>query len=265
MGALGSRLVVTAIGLPIVLGAAWLGGWPLFALVAIACLVAQHELYSIGRSLRPLVLAGYGGTIAALLGVQLGGVAWMLGGALLTLPLAFLFALFAETRQSVTVSIAFTVLGTLWIGVGLGHLVLIRQIDGHEQLAILTVLITVFATDTLAYVVGRLVGRHKMAPAISPGKSWEGFAAGALAGLFACFVALYKADYIAIWESLVLGGVIVLASVVGDLLESIVKRDIGVKDTGRLLAGHGGVLDRIDSLLVAAPAAFYCLLAFGAT
>ena len=139
------------------------------------------------------------------------------------------------------------------------------MIDGHEQLAILTVLITVFVTDTAAYVVGRLVGRHKLAPTISPGKSWEGFVAGVLAGLFACFVALYKADYLEIWESLVLGGVIVLASVVGDLLESAVKRDIGVKDTGRLLAGHGGVLDRIDSLLVAGPAAFYCLLALGAT
>jgi phosphatidate cytidylyltransferase len=211
------------------------------------------------------VLAGYGGTIAALLGLQLGGLAWMLGGALLVLPLAFVFALFAETRQSITVSIAFTAFGTLWIGLGLGHLVLVRQIDGHEQLAILTVLIIVFSADTAAYLVGRLVGRHKLAPAISPGKSWEGLVAGTLAGLFASFVALYKAEYVAIWESLVLGGVVVAASVVGDLLESLVKRDIGVKDTGRLLAGHGGVLDRIDSLLAAGPAAFYCLLALDAT
>ena len=265
MSSLTSRLAVTAIGLPIVLGAAYLGGWTLVALVAVAALVAQHELYRVGRQLRPLVLAGYAGTIAALLGVQLGGLAWMVGGALLTIPLAFAFAIFAQTRQSVTVSIAFTTLGTVWIGMGLGYLVLIRQIDGHEQLAILTVLITVFVTDTAAYIVGRLVGRHRMAPTISPGKSWEGFVAGVLAGLFACFVALYKAEYIEIWESLVLGGVIVLASVTGDLLESAVKRDLGVKDTGRLLAGHGGVLDRIDSLLVAGPAAFYCLLALDAT
>jgi phosphatidate cytidylyltransferase len=189
----------------------------------------------------------------------------MAGGALLALPLAFLFAVFAETRQSVTVAISFTTLGTVWIGLGLGHLVLVREIPEHGRLAIFTVLLTVFATDTAAYLVGRLVGRHKLAPAISPGKSWEGFVAGTVAGLFTSFVALYKTDYLEIWESLVLGGVVVLASVVGDLLQSLVKRDIGVKDTGRLLAGHGGMFDRIDSLLVASPAAFYCLLALGAT
>jgi phosphatidate cytidylyltransferase len=260
-----SRLVVTAAGLPIVLGAAWLGNWTMLALLAVASLVAQHELYRVGRSFRPLVLAGYGGTTAALLGVQLGGLPWMAGGALLALPLAFLFAVFAETRQSVTVAISFTTLGTVWIGLGLGHLVLVREIPEHGRLAIFTVLLTVFATDTAAYLVGRLVGRHKLAPAISPGKSWEGFVAGTVAGLFTSFVALYKTDYLEIWESLVLGGVVVLASVVGDLLQSLVKRDIGVKDTGRLLAGHGGMFDRIDSLLVASPAAFYCLLALGAT
>jgi phosphatidate cytidylyltransferase len=264
MTGLASRLVVTAAGLPIVLGAAWLGGWTMLALLAVAALVALHELYRVGRAFRPLVLAGYGATIAALLGLQLGGVTWMLGGALLALPLAFAFAGFAETRQSITVSISYTVFGTVWIGLGLAHLALLRDIPEHGRLAIFTVLLTVFATDTGAYVVGRLVGRHRMAPAISPGKSWEGFFGGAAAGIFTSFVALYRAEYVEIWESLVLGAVIVVASVAGDLLESLVKRDLGIKDTGRLLGGHGGMLDRIDSLLVAGPAAFYCLLALGA-
>ena len=244
MTGLASRLVVTAAGLPIVLGAAWLGGWTMLALLAVAALVALHELYRVGRAFRPLVLAGYGATIAALLGLQLGGVTWMLGGALLALPLAFAFAVFAETRQSITVSISYTVFGTVWIGLGLAHLALLRDIPEHGRLAIFTVLLTVFATDTGAYVVGRLVGRHRMAPAISPGKSWEGFFGGAAAGIFTSFVALYRAEYVEIWESLVLGAVVVVASVVGDLLESLVKRDVGIKDTGRLLGGHGGMLDR---------------------
>jgi phosphatidate cytidylyltransferase len=260
-----SRLVVTAAGLPIVLGAAYLGGWTMLVLVAVAALLAQHELYRIGRAFRPLVLAGYGGTVAALIGAELGGIPWLLGGALLALPLAFVFAVFADTRQSITVAIAYTMLGTVWVGVGLGHLVLIRDVPEHAVLAVYAVLLTVFAADTGAYLVGRLVGRHRLAPMISPGKSWEGFVGGTAAGLFTTFVALYEAGYVEIWESLLLGGVVVVASVVGDLLESLVKRDLGIKDTGRLLAGHGGVLDRIDSLLVATPAAFYCLLALNPT
>jgi phosphatidate cytidylyltransferase len=188
----------------------------------------------------------------------------MIGGAILVLPLAFGFALFAETRQSITVSIAFTTLGALWIGLGLAHLALIRDVPEDGRLAIFTVVLTIFAADTGAYLFGRLAGRHRLAPTISPGKSWEGFVAGTVTGLFVSFVALYKSEYLVIWESLVLGAVVVLASVIGDLLQSLVKRDIGVKDSGRLLGGHGGMFDRIDSLLIGAPAAYYCLLAFDA-
>jgi phosphatidate cytidylyltransferase len=265
MSGFASRLLVTAAGLPIVLGAAWAGGWIMWGLVAAASVIALHELYTVGRQFRPLALAGFGGALAALLGVELGGLGWMLGGMLLTLPLAFLFVLVAETRQSATVSVSFTLLGPVWIGLGLGHLVLVRDIAPHGRLAIFTVLLTVFATDTAAYLVGRLVGRHRLAPVISPGKSWEGFVAGALAGVFTSFVALYKSSLLDIRQSLVLGAVVVLASTLGDLMESLVKRDIGIKDAGHLLGAHGGVLDRVDSLLFAAPAAFYTFYAFGVT
>jgi phosphatidate cytidylyltransferase len=265
MSGFASRLLVTAAGLPIVLGAAYAGGWIMWGLIAVAAALALHELYTVGRQFRPLTLAGYGGALACLLGVELGGPDWLLGGVLLTLPLAFCFVVVAETRQSATVSVSFTLLGAVWVALGLGHLVLVRDIPTHGRLAIYTVLLTVFVTDTTAYLAGRLVGRHRLAPTISPGKSWEGFVAGALAGVFTSFVALYKGNLLDIRQSLVLGVVIVLASTIGDLLESLVKRDIGVKDTSRALGEHGGVLDRVDSLLLAAPAAFYTLLAFGVT
>lgn len=259
-----SRLLVAAAGLPVVLGAAWAGGWIMWALVALAVLLALHELYSVGRRFRPLALAGFGGAAAALLGAELGGLDWMLAGAILTLPLAFLFVLLAETRQSATVAVSFTLLGPAWIALGLGHLLLVRDIEPHGRLAVFTVLLTVFATDTAAYVFGRLAGRHRLAPVLSPGKSWEGFVAGALAGVFTSFVALYKSNLLDIGQSLVLGAVIVVAATLGDLMESLVKRDIGIKDTSRTLGAHGGVLDRIDSLLFAAPAAFYTFHVFGA-
>jgi phosphatidate cytidylyltransferase len=127
------------------------------------------------------------------------------------------------------------------------------------------VLLVVFAADTFAYFGGRLLGRHKLAPTLSPGKTWEGFVVGSLVGVFVAFVALYqdRDTYLVIWQALVLGVAVVLVAVAGDLFESMLKRDMQVKDTGRLLGGHGGVLDRIDALLFAAPAAYYLVLAFG--
>lgn len=258
-----SRLLVAAVGLPLVLGFAWLGGWWMFTLLAVAAVIALDELYRAGREFRPLALAGFAGLVASLLGTQLGGIGWMAAGALLTLPLAFVFVLFAETRQRATVSLAFTVLGVVWIGMGLGHLILVRAIPHDGRLAIFTVLIAVFATDTGAYLIGRLVGRHKMAPTLSPGKSWEGFVAGLVAGVFATWVALYKTGFADSWRSLLLGLAIVVAAAIGDLLQSLVKRDVGIKDSGRILAGHGGVFDRVDSLLVAVPVAYYVLAAMG--
>lgn len=258
-----SRLVVVAVGLPVVLGLAWLGGWWMFALLVVAAVIALDELYRAGREFRPLALAGFGGLVACLLGIQLGGVGWMAAGAMLTLPLAFVFVLFAETRQRATISLAFTVLGVVWIGMGLGHLILIRAIPEHGRLAIFTVLIAVFAADSGAYLIGRLAGRHKMAPTLSPGKSWEGFFGGLAAGVFATWVALYRTGFADSWRSLLLGLAIVVAAVLGDLLQSLVKRDVGIKDSGRILAGHGGVFDRVDSLLVAVPVAYYVLAAMG--
>jgi len=256
-----SRIAVIVAGLPLVIFAAYYGGWWLLALVAPGAVFALHELYRMARSLRPLVLAGYGGALAAVIGASLGGAEWMLGGFMLTLFLAFLFAAVSETRQSTAVAVATTMLGAAWIGLGLAFLILLRDLD-DGRLLLITLLLTVFVADTSAYVGGRLIGRHKLAPAISPGKTWEGFVFGVAGGVLTTWLALND-EPIAIvgWESLLLGGVIVLAAVSGDLFESMVKRDLGVKDSGRVLMGHGGVLDRVDSIVFAAPAAYFTVLA----
>ncbi len=152
-------------------------------------------------------------------------------------------------------------LGVVWIGGGIASLLLLRAIPEDGRLVIFTVLIAVFADDTAAYVVGRSIGRHKMAPRISPAKSWEGFIGGTIAAMAVAFFAMYDQGLLTNLEALALGGAVALASTMGDLFESAIKRDLAVKDSGRLLAGHGGVLDRVDSLLWAGPAAFYVLLA----
>jgi len=258
-----SRLLVVAVALPVVLGAVYLGGWWLWLLIAAAGLVALHEFWLLARPLSPLAPAGYVGGMLALVGAQVGDIGWMVGGALTALPIAFLLKGVAETRSAATASISATVMGAVWIGCGLSFAVLLRDLPEHAVLATFTVLLAVWAGDTLAYVGGRLLGRHKMAPHVSPGKTWEGFVFGTAATIFVAFVALYDSNFLTIPESLVLGAVLAVAAPLGDLFESMLKRDMQVKDTGTLLGGHGGMLDRIDALLFAAPAAYFTILAFG--
>jgi len=266
MSSLASRVLVAAILLPLVIGMTYLGGWWLLALALAGGLIALHELYAMARELRPLVLGGYLGFVLGLVGLQLGGLAWLVGGWLATVVLAFVVFGLSDVRSSATTSFGVTELGVVWVGGGLGFLLLVRDIPEHGFWAVMAVLFTVFAADTGAYFVGRAFGRHKLAPAISPGKSWEGFAGGLVAAMVTAFLILYKDrdEFLTIPQSLVLGLAIALASVLGDLFESAVKRDLEVKDSGRLLGGHGGMLDRLDSLLWAGPAAYYTILAFGA-
>ena len=228
MSPLVSRIAIALILLPVVLGVVWLGG--------------------------------YAGLILTLLGAQLGGTTWVLAGIPSTVVAALLVFFVSSARQSAVAGFAVTLLGVAWVGGGLSYLMLVRDVqDG--RLLIFTVLLTVFADDTAAFFVGRAIGRHRLAPAISPGKSVEGFIGGTIAGVAVTFFALYEQDVVSSGESLILGLVIAVAATLGDLFESAVKRDLGVKDSGTLLGGHGGVLDRVDSLLWAGPAAYVALLA----
>ncbi len=263
MNPLLSRLLVAVFLLPFVVGVVYLGGWWLFGVAFFAGLLALHELYRMARDRRPLVIAGYAGFALALLGLQLGDVSWMLGGVLATLFLSFVFYGLSDIRTSATTSFGITLLGVVWVGTGLGLLLLVRDIPEHGFWAAIAVMFTVFAADTVAFFVGRTLGRHRMAPAISPAKTWEGLVAGALAAMAVAFLILYKDrdDFLTIPETLLLGAAVAVAAVFGDLFESAVKRDLQMKDSGRLLGGHGGMLDRLDALLWAGPAAYFVILA----
>jgi phosphatidate cytidylyltransferase len=260
-----SRLLVAAVGLPLVLGMLWLGGWWLFGLLAVAACVGVHEFVTTARPMRPLAPAVYGGVVLALVGALQGGVVWLLAGFLATFVLGFVFHALSSTRAPTTAAVGSTILGSAWVGLGLGFLLLLRQMHDHGRLIAFAVVLAAWAAATLAYFGGRLTGRHKLAPRLSPGKSWEGLVFGAAACIFVAFIALYKTreHYLSIWQAVVLGVVLVIAEVIGDLFESALKRDLEVKDTGRLLGGHGGMLDRIDGLLFAAPAAYFLVVAYG--
>ena len=194
-----SRLAIALAGLPIVLAIAYVGGWLLTGLALAAAVLAMHELYTIARDLRPLVLAGYGAAAAGLVGATLAGPVWLLGGLLVVFVLAFAFAAVSVTRQSTTVALATTVFGAFWIAGGLGLLMLLREdasSNTEGRYWIFGTLICVFVTDTFAYAGGRIAGRHKMSPTISPGKTWEGWLFGAAAGIVAAWITFYDTGYL---------------------------------------------------------------------
>jgi phosphatidate cytidylyltransferase len=153
---------------------------------------------------------------------------------------------------------ATTVFGVFYVAVPFALLVAMHQGNGHYP--VLYVLILTWAGDTAAYYVGRSLGRHKLAPRVSPGKTWEGTAGSLLAAMILGYFFLnYFAPQAPLWLNLATAAAVNVAGQVGDLAESALKRSAGVKDSAALLPGHGGVLDRIDALLFAIPVMWYDL------
>src|SRR4029077_15779574 len=198
-------------------------------------ILALHELYGIARGLRPLVLGGYAGLVLVMVGAQLGSTPWLVAAIGGTFVVSFLVFGISDARPSFTAAMGTTLLGVVWVGGGLAALLLVRDAD-RGRLALFTVLLAVWADDTAAHFVGRTIGRHRMAPTLSPKKSWEGFLAGTIAAMAVAFFALYqdRDTYLTIWQAVVLGAAVAVAAALGDLFESAVKRDVSVKDSGRL-------------------------------
>jgi len=150
----------------------------------------------------------------------------------------------------------------LYVGLGFSAVLLTRRLDVGTAV-LLTVIFGTWAGDTMAYFTGRFFGSTPMAPVLSPKKTWEGFAGGAISTvLLVVFIGLYTPLGAA--DSLILGAVIAVAGPLGDLFESLVKRDVQIKDSGRGIPGHGGVLDRFDALIFTSVSAYFLLtLALG--
>lgn len=174
--------------------------------------------------------------------------------------ISFAVTVWREHDQGKYIRWSWMMLGSLYIGWLLSLLVYLRLVSGvsaqpelGRNLVFLALFMT-FGTDTFAYLVGKALGRHKMAPAISPGKTWEGAAGGLIGALIVGWI--FTLDWplqvpLPLWQALLLGGLVSIFAQLGDLAESLLKRLAGVKDSGSLMPGHGGMLDRIDSVLPA--------------
>jgi phosphatidate cytidylyltransferase len=214
------------------------------------------ELYQMLAPARPLQLAGFISLAGLILAAQYGDQFQIVLLLALSVLLCFLMALARPDRRHVTLAIAVTMLGVAWIGLALAHAVLLRNLD-HGGALLTDTLIGTFIGDTGAYFGGRFWGTRPLAPRVSPTKTVEGLTVGFLAGTFAFWFAGLYQDWLSHGEALAIGACVAAAAPLGDLFESLIKRDLGVKDTGRLFGEHGGVLDRLDAAFFTVVVAYY--------
>lgn len=250
------RLLVAVIALPLGLAAVVLGGYFLFGLAVLATALGLHEYYTIVRPYRPNLLVGYLSGLGMIVATFFLGTEGVLISLAALVILTFFWSLFGELGAHLVGRMAMTDFGVLWIAVGFSYILLLRGLQHGMALAILVLACTIMA-DTLAFFVGKAIGRHKMAPHISPGKTVEGAIGGLVGSIIAALVVRIYSPWLPTKDALVLGLVVGVVGQWGDLFESTFKRDFRVKDSGKILPGHGGILDRFDSLLFAGFVAYW--------
>ncbi len=251
---LAARVLVGLPALAAALALVALGGIAFAAALALlgaACLYELYHLYDEGRAALAVGLVGLVGLLAA---GEWGDRQQVLLVAVAALPLAFLVTMLRG--RGGTFAITLTLLGIWWIGLALAHAVLLRRLP-HGGGVVLDVLIGTFVGDSAAYLGGRAIGRHHLAPRISPNKTVEGLMLGLAFAVLSVWVASRFQHWLAPGDALLLGLGVAIAAPIGDLFESYVKRDAGAKDTGRLFGAHGGALDRLDAVLFTAVTGFY--------
>lgn len=238
------------------------GGFPFtIAMVGLAT-IGLIEFFRMTADARPFVPVAFAVVAAVIVAAHYttGRTAALIAG--LSFPLMFVFAAGRPAREGVTISFAVTLLAIAWIGAPFAHAVLLRDLPLHGGALLVDVLVATFLADTAAYVGGRLFGRHPLAPSLSPNKTVEGLLAGFVGGTIGFWFAGLYQDWLSGTDALLMGACIAVVAPIGDLFESMIKRDLGVKDTGRAFGPHGGLLDRLDAVLFTVVAGFYLSIAF---
>jgi phosphatidate cytidylyltransferase len=247
-------------------------GEEVFALgLVLLGVIALGELYTLMGRVRPPALAGFLTLVALLAAAFYGEPRHVVMVLVAAIPVTFFLSLLRPRRENVSWAIAVTLFGALWIGLAMVHAIWLRDLQITEgDLEIVTgmglmydVLIATFVGDTFAYFAGRSYGRTKIAPLISPNKTLEGLAGGVIGGTATFWLCGLYQDWLTGWDALLIGFIVSLAAPVGDLFESMIKRDLEVKDTSRFFGPHGGVLDRLDAVLFTVVVGYYAAVALG--
>ncbi len=253
-GELGARILVAVPAIAFALFIVDRGGWIWTVALIVLGVACMGELFTMLRNGHPVRLAGFIGLAGMLVAAQVGGPSSVLLALVATVPLVFLVGVTQPRMGAPGLSV--TALGLVWIALPLAHAVLLRKLP-HGDAIVIDVLVGTFVGDTGAYLGGRAVGRRPLAPRISPNKTVEGWAIGVGAAIVGVWFAGLYQDWLSGYQALLLGLAVALVAPLGDLFESYIKRDAGVKDSGKLFGAHGGALDRLDAVLFAAVAGYY--------
>jgi phosphatidate cytidylyltransferase len=269
------RVLAAAVGIPLAVLLIWLGGWWFSATMIVVSTVALWEFYHLADSKHASANISVGLVWAVLLQICFAqaldstgttGTIWM-GLALLAFVAGTLLTLGAEiwrAKENAILNTAVTLSGIAYVTIGFTTILFLRNtasstgdaslwIDAGGAL-VLTLFVSVWSSDTLAYFTGLSIGKHKLLERVSPKKTWEG-AAGGLAGAVVSFVlmSMWLLPSMAILDAVACGAIVGVFGPIGDLAESWLKRDAVIKDSSHIIPGHGGFLDRFDSMLFAAP------------
>ena len=261
------RVVTALIGIPLLIVAVWFDTpLPWFSiLAAVWCLLAVFEFYRI-TSVTGVPALTYFGLICTVLFVlsphfkEIFPVTQLLT---LVMLISLILLLFRRQKEGIFSAWAWTIAGILYVGWLFSYLVALRLEAGSEW--VFLALFTIFGSDSAAFFVGRWLGKHRLAPSISPAKTWEGAIGGVFGAVIVSIivVALFGLP-LNYWQTVVLGILISVLGQFGDLAESLLKRNMGVKESGNLMPGHGGLLDRMDSVIFTGVVTYYLFLAYSA-
>lgn len=250
------RVLSALLGIPIVVLAVWYGGLYLFFLTALILLLGLremlHMLFRLG--LKPEPLSAYIGGGIILFEAYAYGSTYSLN-SLTAIILIYLLTVLFSREQNNLAGISATFFSTLYIGL-ITYIYLLRNLP-NGWIWLIFLLACTWANDTAAYLMGKKFGRIPLAPRISPRKTREGAVFGIMSSLLTAYLFTLIYPTLPLFSVLVLGVIVAVAGQIGDLVESSIKREAGIKDTGRLIPGHGGILDRFDSMLFAAPLVYH--------
>jgi len=259
------RVITGLCGIPLLTAIVWFGEPWFTILVAIWGVLAVFEFYKMVAASRALPLT-YFGLIWTLLFILSPHFDYdMLIPLLLTsaVILPLIWPLLRPQKEAAFASWAWTIAGILYVGWLLSYLVALRGVDDGRNWVFLALFVT-FASDTSAFFVGRALGKHRLAPRVSPGKTWEGAIAGLLGAITVSLLftlnSPLQVPFGYWWQAVLLGLLVSLFGQLGDLVESLFKRNMGVKESGKWIPGHGGFLDRMDSVAFAGIVVYYYVI-----